>query len=57
MSAAAIFPQFQVLTSKASQGIAMARQFVYFMQGLTKSYPTRKVLDNCLLYTSDAADE
>jgi ATP-binding cassette ChvD family protein len=28
------------------QGIGMARQFVYFMQGLTKSYPTRKVLDN-----------
>src|SRR5260370_24803601 len=26
--------------------MAMARQFVYFMQGLTKSYPTRKVLDN-----------
>src|SRR6266853_1547247 len=24
----------------------MARQFVYFMQGLSKSYPTRKVLDN-----------
>src|SRR5438876_4405149 len=24
----------------------MARQFVYFMQGLTKSYPTRKVLDD-----------
>src|SRR6202044_47365 len=24
----------------------MARQFVYFMQGLTKSSPTRKVLDN-----------
>src|SRR6187549_843231 len=24
----------------------MARQFVYFMQGLTKSYPTRKILDN-----------
>ncbi|WP_027529397.1 energy-dependent translational throttle protein EttA [Bradyrhizobium sp. WSM3983] len=24
----------------------MARQFIYFMQGLTKSYPTRKVLDN-----------
>ncbi|MFH0300745.1 energy-dependent translational throttle protein EttA [Bradyrhizobium sp. 31Argb] len=24
----------------------MARQFVYFMQGLTKSFPTRKVLDN-----------
>ncbi len=27
----------------------MARQFVYFMQGLTKSYPTRKVLDNVYL--------
>src|SRR4030081_1143367 len=24
----------------------MARQFVYFMQGLSKSYPTRKVLEN-----------
>src|SRR5690349_1284272 len=24
----------------------MARQFIYFMQGLTKSYPTRKILDN-----------
>src|SRR6476660_9205793 len=24
----------------------MARQFVYFLQGLTKSYPSRKVLDN-----------
>src|SRR4051794_41747736 len=24
----------------------MARQFVYFMQGLSKSYPTRKILDN-----------
>ncbi len=32
--------------SNGFQGIAMARQFVYFMQGLTKSYPTRKVLDN-----------
>src|SRR5256885_15661916 len=32
--------------SSRFQGIAMARQFVYFMQGLTKSYPTRKVLDN-----------
>ncbi len=31
----------------ASQGIAMARQFVYFMQGLSKTYPgNRKVLDN-----------
>jgi ATP-binding cassette ChvD family protein len=41
MSAAAIFPK-----SKGFQGIAMARQFIYFMQGLTKSYPTRKILDN-----------
>src|SRR6201995_4174188 len=32
--------------SSIFQGTAMARQFVYFMQGLTKSYPTRKVLDN-----------
>ncbi|BAM87881.1 putative ABC transporter ATP-binding protein with duplicated ATPase domains [Bradyrhizobium oligotrophicum S58] len=29
-----------------SKGHAMARQFVYFMQGLSKTYPTRKVLDN-----------
>jgi len=27
----------------------MARQFVYYMQDLTKSYPTRKVLDNIRL--------
>src|SRR5437899_2928581 len=27
----------------------MARQFVYFMQGLTKSYPTRKVINNAQL--------
>jgi ATP-binding cassette ChvD family protein len=40
-SAAANFRKFQQFP-----GIAMARQFVYFMQGLTKSYPTRKVLDN-----------
>jgi ATP-binding cassette ChvD family protein len=32
--------------SSGFKGCAMARQFVYFMQGLTKSYPTRKVLDN-----------
>src|SRR5215203_1766371 len=40
--------QRQQIFHKSSrfQGIAMARQFVYFMQGLTKSYPTRKVLDN-----------
>src|ERR1700759_4767903 len=40
-SAPANFPQIQGFS-----GNAMARQFVYFMQGLTKSYPTRKVLDN-----------
>src|ERR1700726_2967767 len=40
-SAAANFRQFQRFP-----GDSMARQFVYFMQGLTKSYPTRKVLDN-----------
>jgi ATP-binding cassette ChvD family protein len=40
-SAAAKFRKFQQFS-----GTAMARQFVYFMQGLTKSYPTRKVLDN-----------
>src|SRR5450755_4832631 len=36
----------QISTNATVSGIAMARQFVYFMQGLTKSYPTRKVLDN-----------
>jgi ATP-binding cassette ChvD family protein len=39
-SAASKFPQIEGFTGP------MARQFVYFMQGLTKSYPTRKVLDN-----------
>src|SRR5579863_8014977 len=35
------------LNPLVSQGIAMARQFVYFMQGLSKTYPpNRKVLDN-----------
>jgi ATP-binding cassette ChvD family protein len=34
------------LKSSRFRRTAMARQFVYFMQGLTKSYPTRKVLDN-----------
>src|ERR1700726_1187114 len=32
--------------SSRFKGPSMARQFVYFMKGLTKSYPTRKVLDN-----------
>src|ERR1700753_446183 len=33
--------------SKGFPGSAMARQFVYFMQGLSKTYPgNRKVLDN-----------
>jgi ATP-binding cassette ChvD family protein len=27
----------------------MARQFIYFMKGLSKTYPTRKVLDNVYL--------
>src|SRR5689334_13918008 len=39
-SAASKFPQIEGFTG------SMARQFIYFMQGLTKSYPTRKVLDN-----------
>src|ERR1700746_3718876 len=39
-------PQQNFLKSARCPGIAMARQFIYFMQGLTKSYPTRKVLDN-----------
>src|ERR1700727_3390859 len=36
----------QISTNATVSGITMARQFVYFMQGLTKSYPTRKVVDN-----------
>src|SRR5260370_23446887 len=33
--------------SSRFSGTAMARQFVYFMQGLSKTYPgNRKVLDN-----------
>ena len=39
-------PAFQPPFQGTSQGTAMARQFVYFMQGLSKTYPTRKVLDN-----------
>src|SRR6201997_1518578 len=39
-------PQQNFLKSARFHRTAMARQFVYFMQGLTKSYPTRKVLDN-----------
>jgi ATP-binding cassette ChvD family protein len=39
-------PQQISVKSKGFQGIAMARQFVYFMKGLSKAYPTRKVLDN-----------
>src|SRR6516162_3880283 len=39
-------PQQNSLKSSRFRRTAMARQFVYFMQGLTKSYPTRKVLDN-----------
>src|SRR4029079_4218545 len=43
MSAAANFPKILRVPRDRT---AMARQFVYFVQGLTKSYPTRKVLDN-----------
>ncbi len=45
-------PRRYISGSKFSQilsisGISMARQFVYFMQGLSKTYPpNRKVLDN-----------
>src|SRR5581483_8924539 len=39
-------PQQNFLKILRFRRTAMARQFVYFMQGLTKSYPTRKVLDN-----------
>src|SRR6201997_1023306 len=42
-------PQQNFLKSARFQGTSMARQFVYFMDGLTKSYPTRKVLDNIRL--------
>jgi ATP-binding cassette ChvD family protein len=42
-SAASKYPQIEGFTGP------MARQFVYFMDGLTKSYPTRKVLDNIRL--------
>src|SRR5581483_7150475 len=43
MSAAANFPP---ILRFPRDRIAMARQFIYFMQGLSKSYPTRKILDN-----------
>jgi ATP-binding cassette ChvD family protein len=37
-------------SNPADSGIAMARQFVYFMKGLSKTYPpNRKVLDNVYL--------
>jgi ATP-binding cassette ChvD family protein len=38
--------KLNILKNLLLSGASMARQFVYFMQGLTKSYPTRKVLDN-----------
>src|ERR1700712_2323872 len=46
LAAAPLHQRQQISTNATVSGIAMARQFVYFMQGLTKSYPTRKVLDN-----------
>jgi ATP-binding cassette ChvD family protein len=41
-----ITAKLNILKNLFISGTSMARQFVYFMQGLTKSYPTRKVLDN-----------
>src|ERR1700720_3513376 len=46
LGAAPLHQRQQISINATVSGIAMARQFVYFMQGLTKSYPTRKVLDN-----------
>jgi ATP-binding cassette ChvD family protein len=41
--------QVEILNNLLLSGAPMARQFVYYMQDLTKSYPTRKVLDNIRL--------
>src|SRR5215213_7711221 len=40
------FPTSDVNTRPARGQGRMARQFIYHMQGLTKAYPTRKVLEN-----------
>src|SRR3954462_3642063 len=40
------FPTSDVNTRPARGQGRMARQFIYHMQGLTKTYPTRKVLEN-----------
>src|ERR1700682_2618412 len=47
LGAAQLHQRQQISTNATVSGIAMARQFVYFMQGLSKTYPgNRKVLDN-----------
>jgi ATP-binding cassette ChvD family protein len=46
LGAAPLHQRQQISTNATVSEIAMARQFVYFMQGLSKTYPTRKVLDN-----------
>jgi ATPase subunit of ABC transporter with duplicated ATPase domains len=47
LRAAPLHQRQQISTHATVSGIAMARQFVYFMQGLSKTYPgNRKVLDN-----------
>src|ERR1700727_3012571 len=46
LGAAPLHQRQQISTNATVSGITMARQFVYFMQGLSKTYPTRKVLDN-----------
>jgi ATP-binding cassette ChvD family protein len=47
LGAAPLHQRQQISINPTVSGIAMARQFVYFMQGLSKTYPgNRKVLDN-----------
>src|ERR1700687_1285698 len=47
LGAAPLHQRQQISTHATVSGIAMARQFVYFMRGLSKTYPgNRKVLDN-----------
>ena len=46
LAAAPLHQRQQIPKNTTLSGIAMARQFIYHMQGLTKTYPTRKVLEN-----------
>src|SRR5882757_2701312 len=41
-----LFPIRFAAANRFHQRRSMARQFIYHMQGLTKAYPTRKVLEN-----------